>query len=110
MEQKILERIDAYADEIADYQITRFEREAQADAEAHPEYAQAVMALGSAEAALIDKLGGDAMGADDMMSACRLYAGALAVGMYKRGVMDGGRLCYAFIARELPKGDTVPKI
>lgn len=103
VERKILERIGVYVDEIADYQITQFEREAHAEAGEHREYAQAVAELEESEAALIEKLGGDAMATEDMMSACRGYAAALAAGMYKRGVMDGGRLFYAFIAHDLPE-------
>ena len=106
MERDILDGIGAYADKIADWQITRFEREAQANPDAYPVFTQAAALLEEAERDLIQKLGGDEMATDDILHACHARGGALAIEMYKRGVLDGGRIYHAFLTHELPrKGD-----
>ena len=103
MEQDIFDEVNTYADDIADWQITRFEREAQKNTEAYPEYAQAVSQMEDEGSALIQKLGGDEMAIEGLLCACLARGAALAVVMYKRGVLDGGRLFHAFLTRELPR-------
>lgn len=83
MERDILKETAAYAADIADAQVTRFEREVQKNPNAHPEYAQALALLEDAERELIQKLGGDNMATDDMLHACLARAAALTIEMYK---------------------------
>lgn len=106
MERDIFDEISAYVGDIVDWQLTRFEREAKANPDAYPEFTQAVALLKEAERDLIQKLGGDEMATDDILHACHARGGALAIEMYKRGVLDGGRIYHAFLTHDLPrKGD-----
>jgi hypothetical protein len=106
MERNIFDEIGAYTDDIADWQSTRFEREAKANSDAYPEFTQAAALLVEADRDLIQKLGGDEMETDDILHACHARGGALAIEMYKRGVLDDGRIYHAFLTHELPrKGD-----
>ena len=94
----------AYADSIADYQVTQVELDMQRNPDRFPEYTQASAWLEAEEANLIQKLGGDALAVEDILSACVAKRAAVAIETYKRGVLDGGRIYHAFATRELPKG------
>lgn len=94
----------AYVDSIADHQVTQVELDMQRDPDRFPEYTQASAWLEAEETDLIQKLSGDAMAVEDFLNACIAKCAALAIETYKRGVLDGGRIYHAFVARELPKG------
>ena len=64
------------------------------------EYDSALAALSEIEAEMDKKL--DCRFADDCKSAYMSYAGSIAMEVYMRGVMDGARLHYAIVSRELP--------
>lgn len=97
----------AYADSIADHQVTQAELDMQRNPDRFPEYTQASTWLEAEETDLIQKLGGDAMAVEDFLSACIAKRAALAIETYKRGVLDGGRIYRAFATRELPKGGEI---
>lgn len=92
-----------YATDIADWKMGKVEREMQQDSEAYPEYARAADARENAEEFLIQKYHCDPMEIDQLESAMNATGAALAIEMYKRGVLDGGRIYHAFIHGELPR-------
>ena len=63
------------------------------------EYDSALALLHEIETGMEKKL--DSRFADDCRSAYMNYAGAIAMEVYMRGVMDGARLHYAIVSREL---------
>lgn len=92
-----------YATDIADRKMGRVEREMQQDSEAYPEYARAYEDRENAEEFLIQKYHCDPMEIDHLESAMNATGASLAIEMYKRGVLDGGRIYHAFVAGELPR-------
>ena len=64
------------------------------------DYDSALASLREVEAEMDKKL--DCRFADDCRSAYMNYAGSIAMEVYMRGVMDGARLYYAIVSRELP--------
>lgn len=64
------------------------------------EYDSALASLHEIETEIEKKL--DYRFADDCRSAYMSYAGSIAMEVYMRGVMDGARLHYAIVSRELP--------
>ena len=64
------------------------------------EYDSALAALSEIESEMDKKL--ECRFADDCKSAYMSYAGSIAMEVYMRGVMDGARLHYATVSRELP--------
>lgn len=63
------------------------------------EYDSALASLHEIETEMENKL--DCKFADDCRSAYMSYAGSIAMEVYMRGVMDGARLHYAIVSREL---------
>ena len=63
------------------------------------EYDSALASLNEIETEMEKKL--DYRFADDCQSAYMIYAGTIAMEVYMRGVMDGARLRYAIVSREL---------
>ncbi len=64
------------------------------------EYDSSLSSLHEIEAEMEKRL--DCRFADDCRSAYMNYAGSIAMEVYMRGVMDGARLHYAIVSRELP--------
>ena len=64
------------------------------------EYDSSLTSLHEIETEMEKKL--DCRFADDCRSAYMSYAGSIAMEVYMRGVMDGARLHYAIVSRELP--------
>lgn len=93
----------AYADDIADWKMSSVEHEMVQDPKTYPEYARAIAGREVAETQLIQKLNCTSMEIDQLESAMTAYSAALAIEMYKRGVLDGGRMYHAFITGELPR-------
>lgn len=96
------EKIRAYAEGIADQQVTQAELDMQRSPDTYLEYTRAAIWLDDEERDLIQKLGDDAMDTEDILNAAGAKAAALAIEVYKRGVLDGGRIYHAFVTRELP--------
>ena len=92
-----------YARDIAGWQLEKLERELRSHIQDYPEFARAVELMEDADADLIQKLSGDESVTEDIQSASNAYAATLAIEMYIRGVLDGGRLCHAFLTREFPR-------
>ena len=92
-----------YAADIADQKMNAAEREMQHDSEAYPEYARALELRDAAVEQLIQEQHCDPMVVDRLESAMTAYGAALAIEMFKRGFMDGGRVCHAFMTGELPR-------
>ncbi len=92
-----------YATDIADWKMGKVEREMQQDSGAYPEYAHAAEDRENAEEFLIQKHHCDPMEIDQLESAMNATGAVLAIEMYKRGVLDGGRIYHAFIHGELPR-------
>lgn len=102
---KIPERLIRYATDIAGWQLDAVEHEMKSQPDRYAEYARARERMASAEADLISKLGGDEMALEEYNDANNACAAALAMEMYLRGVMDGGRVYHAFLTHELPRGE-----
>ena len=64
------------------------------------EYDSALASLHEIKAEMEKKL--DSQFADDCRSVYMRYAGLIVMDVYMRGVMDGARLHYAIVSRELP--------
>ena len=92
-----------YADDIADWKMSSVEHEMAQDPETYPEYARAMADREAAETQLIQTRNCPRMEVDQLVCAMTSYSAALAIEMYKRGVLDGGRIYHAFVTGELPR-------
>ena len=92
-----------YADTVADWKMSSVEHEMEQDPETYPEYARAMAEREAAETQLIQARNCPRMEVDQLVCAMTSYSAALAIEMYKRGVLDGGRIYHAFVTGELPR-------
>ena len=100
--------LQEYATSIADWKMNAVEHEMQQNPKKYPEYARAMEACKTAEAQLMQKWSCGPMELDQLESALSAVGAELAIEMYKRGVMDGGRMYHAFITGELPRKEETP--
>ncbi len=91
-----------YATDVAGWQLEAAERDMQEHAECFPEHTRARERMAQTETDLTPQLGGDPMALEEYANANNAYAAALAIEMYLRGFLDGGRVYHAFVMRELP--------
>lgn len=97
------ENIIRYATDVAGWQMDATELDMREHPESYPEYTRARERMALAEADLISKLCGDRMALEEYNDSNNAYAAALAIEMYLRGVMDGGRMYHGFTTREFPQ-------
>lgn len=97
------ENMIRYATDVAGWQMDEAEHDMQEHPENYPEYTCARERMTLAEADLISKLGGDSMALEEYHDSNNAYAAALAIEMYLRGVMDGGRMYHSFTTRAFPQ-------
>ena len=92
-----------YGSYVVDKKMTDVELEMQRDSEAYPDFARAAEDRERAEKTLIQKYRCDPMEVDQLEDAMNASGASLAMEMYRRGVLDGGRIYHAFITGELPR-------
>ena len=92
-----------YATDIADKRMNTVEREMQKHPELYPVYARAYEAREIQEQEFEEKYRCDPMDIDGLENAMNAVEVELALEMYKRGVLDGGRIYHAFVTGELPR-------
>lgn len=95
------ENILRYATDVAGWQVDEAEHDMQKRPDDFPEYTHARERMAAAEEDLISKLG-EPMALEEFSDANNAYAAALAIEMYLRGVVDGGRMYHVFTTKNLP--------
>lgn len=98
----LLGELGTYATDIACWRIEAIEKVMRQAPDDFPEYIGARERIEIEKAKLIQKLGGDDFVLEPLMNAIMAYHGEVVFEVYKQAVLDGGRICYAFLTRELP--------
>lgn len=103
----LLGDLERYATDIACWRVEAIEKYMRRAPDSFPDYAQALVAIEQEKASLIQKLGGDDFALELLMNALMAYHGELVFAVYRRAVLDGGRVYHAFITGELPVKEDV---
>jgi len=91
-----------YATDIAISRVEDIENGMRKAPEAFPDYVNARECIEREKGKLIQKLGGDAFAPEPLVTAIIAYHSEVVFEVYKQAVLDGGRICHAFLTRELP--------
>lgn len=94
--------LNAYAEELAVQVLDRLNVYMRMHPEEHPDFASGCARIDSAETSLKSILGKDASLVYELGDAHYTRSYALAVEIYRQGVLDGGRIYHAMISGELP--------
>ena len=98
----LLGDLGAYATDVACWRIEVIENGMRKAPEAFPDYIMARENIELERDRLIQKLGGDDFVLEPLMTALMAYHSEVVFEVYKQAVLDGGRICHAFLTRELP--------
>lgn len=94
--------LGSYATDIAVSRVEDIESGMRKAPEAFPDYIKAWESIEREKSKLIQKLGGDAFAPEPLVTAIIAYHSEVVFEVYKQAVLDGGRICHAFLTRELP--------
>ena len=98
----LLGNLERYATDIACWRVEAIENGMRHAPDAFPDYAKSRTDIEREQATLIQKLDGDDFALEPLINAMMAYHGELVFEIYKQAVLDGGRICHAFVTGELP--------
>ena len=98
----LLGDLGAYATDIACWRVEAIENSMRRAPDVFLDYTKARENIEREKNELIHKLDGNEFALEPLLTAIMAYHSEIVFEVYKQAVLDGGRICCAFLTRELP--------